>query len=141
MVERLVAKGADVGNRDNPFLASPFSWADHNQQTAIVEWMRSHGAIDLIDAVCFDVPEQVEALLRRDRGAVNRQTDHWTLLQSTPLHWAAWFGRDAYVAQLLEHGADPNLRTADGRTALDLVDAQKFPEAHARLVRHGARHG
>jgi uncharacterized protein len=29
MVMRLVAKGADVNDRNNPFTATPFSWAYH----------------------------------------------------------------------------------------------------------------
>jgi hypothetical protein len=53
MVERLVGRGADVGNRDNPFDASPFAWAHYNGQTLVVEWMRSHGAFDAVDAANF----------------------------------------------------------------------------------------
>ena len=31
MVQRLVAKGADVSNRDNPYHSTPLAWADHGQ--------------------------------------------------------------------------------------------------------------
>lgn len=53
MVKRLVAKGADLSNRDNPFGATPLSWADHNKQTEVFQWMPTHCAIDLHDAVSF----------------------------------------------------------------------------------------
>ena len=33
IVKQLVAKGADTSNRDNPFAATPLSWADHGKQT------------------------------------------------------------------------------------------------------------
>jgi ankyrin repeat protein len=139
MVERLVARGADAANRQNPFTATPFSWADHNGQAAIVAWMRARRALDLHDAVCFDLPEIVDAHLRDDPASVNRRLDQWELAQGTPLHWAAWLGRDAIASRLVEAGADPNVPAGDGRTALDLVDAAKAPALHALLVGQGAR--
>ena len=43
-VQTMVAKGADVANRDNPFASTPLSWAEHNKQEAVVEWLRANGA-------------------------------------------------------------------------------------------------
>jgi len=37
MVQRLVAKGADVSNRGNPFTSTPLGWADYNNQRDVVE--------------------------------------------------------------------------------------------------------
>ena len=42
MVKRLVAKGADVGNRDNPYDSTPLAWAKHNKQQKVVDWMRKN---------------------------------------------------------------------------------------------------
>jgi ankyrin repeat protein len=42
---------------------------------------------------------------------------------STPLHIAATKGRARMVAYLLEHGANPALKDAKGRTALEAVAA------------------
>jgi len=42
MVQRLVAKGADVNNRDNPFDGTPLDWAEHNNQQEVAQWLRSH---------------------------------------------------------------------------------------------------
>ena len=51
MVKRLVAKGADIHNRDSPFNSTPLSWAQHNKQRAVFDWMRANCAIDLHEAV------------------------------------------------------------------------------------------
>lgn len=39
----------------------------------------------------------------------------------TPLHWAAWKGRDDSVAWLLRHGAQPHVADGDGRCAIHLA--------------------
>lgn len=48
----------------------------------------------------------------------------------TPLHYAAWVGSMKMVAFFLRHGADPNARSQDGETPLQLVVAKtiKGPE-------------
>jgi ankyrin repeat protein len=151
MVQRLVARGANMSNRDNPFHATPLSWAQHNVQTAVVEWMRSHCQIDLHDAVCFDLREHVVALVRANPASVNVQIDQWDIPQSAPLHWAAWpyyedvTGRHAHdpsareqlVTFLLEHGADPNLVAGNGCTPLDIALVGGAEGIASLLERHG----
>jgi ankyrin repeat protein len=153
MVRRLVAKGADVGNRDNPFHSTPLSWAQHNQQAEVFGWLRSHCAIDLHDAAAFDLREHVEARLREDPASVNRQIDHWDIPQCTPLHWAAWVqyedvdGRHSHdeaarvelVRLLLERGADPNIVAGNGMTALDLAHACGALAIASLLAQHGGK--
>src|SRR6185503_3136703 len=60
MVKRLVARGADVGNRDNPFMTTPLGWADHGSHATVVEWLRANSAIDIHDAVQHGMREHVE---------------------------------------------------------------------------------
>ena len=43
------------------------------------------------------------------------------MIGATPLHLAAKKGLVDNVRVLLEHGADPNIKNADGYTALDFV--------------------
>ena len=93
MVKRLVAKGADVSNRNNPFVATPYSWADHNKQSHICEWMQEHCRIDLHDAVCFDLLAHLEARLIENPRSINQRVDQWSIPQGTPLHWAAKLNR------------------------------------------------
>lgn len=153
MVQRLVAKGADISDRNNPFHSTPLSWAQHNKQREIFDWLRANCAIDLHEAVCHDFPEHVEARLREDPGSINRQIDQWDLPQCTALHWAAWtkiedidglhsldpVRREKLVELLLEKGADPNIIAGNGVTALDMADACGATRIAALLEQHGAK--
>jgi ankyrin repeat protein len=153
MIERLVARCADIGNRDNPFTSTPLSWAQHNRQHETVQWFRTHCAIDIHDAVCLDFPEHVEARLREDPDCVNRRIDQWDIPRATPLHWAAWThisdvegdhdiddGARATVVQLLlDRGADADLIAGNGLTALDIADAAGAVPIVALLEQRGAR--
>jgi len=154
MIERLVARGADIGNRENPFTSTPLSWARHNRQDETVRWFRTHCAIDIHDAVCYDFREHVEARLREDPASVNRRIDQWDIPRATPLHWAAWThisdvegdydigetDRAWTVRFLLDHGADPNAIAGNGATALDIARASGAAGIVALLERHGAKH-
>jgi Ankyrin repeat len=137
IVQRLVAKGADIGNRDNPFHSTPLSWAAHGRQQTVFDWMRANCAIDMHDAVCHDLPEHVEARLREAPDSVNRRLDQWDIPRSAPLHWAAWprIEDDAgehehdrarrlwLVEHLLDNGADIDAIAGNGMTALDIAMA------------------
>ena len=57
MVERLIARGADPSNRDNPFTATAFGWAVHNRQAAVGGWLRAQGLVDLHDAVAHNLTD------------------------------------------------------------------------------------
>jgi ankyrin repeat protein len=137
MVQRLVAKGADIHNRDNPFNATPFSWAEHNGQKAVLKWMRAHCAIDLHDAVGFELPEHVKARLREDPKCVNRRIDQWSLPQCTALHVAALTKHVEIAKTLLEYGADKNIIAGDGRTALEIAKDSRATEVAALLKSAG----
>lgn len=140
MVQRLVERGASTGNRNNPFNSTPLAWADHNKQLATVEWLRGHSAIDLHDAVSFDFREHIDARLREDPACVNRRIDHWDIPLSTALHWAAATGHDEAARILLDNGADPNVLSGDGRTPLDVADANGAARVGALIEgRGGAR--
>jgi ankyrin repeat protein len=153
MVQRLVAKGADMSNRNNPFNSTPLSWAQHNKQVAVFQWMRTHCRIDLHDAVSFDLREHVEARLREDPSSVNKRLDHWDIPQGAPLHWAAWLHlhdvdgmhsddpstREELVRLLLDNGADPNIVAGNGLTALDVADGAGAAGIAALLEQHGAK--
>jgi len=153
IVKRLVARGADTSNRDNPFNATPLSWAQHNVQSEVFEWMRAHCAVDLHDAVCFDLREHVTARLREDPASINRRIDQWDIPQVAPLHWAAWpyvedvrgrhahdpAAREELVQLLLEHGADPNLVAGNGSTALDIALTGGADGIATLLERHGGK--
>jgi hypothetical protein len=64
-----------------------------------------HGGIPLGAAIAYNHPDLVRWML--EHGA---DVDFRTRDQDTPLHIAAFFGRDACFRMLIDHGADPTLR-------------------------------
>jgi hypothetical protein len=153
MVRRLVAKGADMSNRDNPFNSTPLSWAQHNKQREVFDWMRANCAIDLHEAVGHNLREHVEARLREDPASVDRRLDNWETPQSTALYWAAWTKihdidgehtwdeseREDLVRLLLDHGADPNIVAGDGHTALDVARTAGAERIAALIQERGGK--
>jgi ankyrin repeat protein len=128
MVERLVRLGADISDRNNPFVATPLSWADHLGHPRIVQWFRSNCAIDIHDAVCFDFLEHVEARLTENPASVNERRSQWSTPQATPLHCAAMTNRPELAAHLLDRGADPSLIAGNGLTALEMAQRSEATE-------------
>ena len=57
---------------------------------------------------------------------------------STPLHFAAYYGKTAAARALLELGADASLRTKQGKTALEIAEAKGNPETAELLRDHAA---
>jgi ankyrin repeat protein len=141
MVKRLVAKGADVSDRNNPFTATPYSWADHNKQIDVCQWMQAHCAIDPHDAVCFELRQHVEARLREDPASVDKRVDQWNIPQATPLHWAAKLNRGELAKFLLDSGADPNILAGIGCTALDLAEQTHAVDIAKLIQLHGGKRG
>ena len=153
MVKRLVAKGADIHNRDNPFNSTPLSWAQHNKQMHVFDWMRANCRIDLHEAVGFDLREHVVARLKEDPKSVNRRLDHWEFPQCVPLHWAAWtsvedvdgrhwfdpVARRGLVELLLRSGADVNVVAGNGMTPVDVAESAKAAEIVAVLKAAGGK--
>jgi ankyrin repeat protein len=153
MVKRLVSKGADVSNRDNPFNSTPLSWAQHNLQPEVFEWMRANCRVDLHDAVGFNLREHAEARIREAPASVNARLDQWEAPQCTPLYWAAWTkiydndgehsfdeaDKEYLVRLLLDHGADPNIVAGDGYAPLDVARTAGASRIAALLEERGAK--
>jgi Ankyrin repeats (3 copies) len=153
MVQRLVAKGADTADRNNPFTSTPLSWAQHNKQYGVFNWFRTHTKIDLHDAVGFDLHDHVEARVREDPASINKRLDQWDIPQATPLHWSVWptlhdvdgahphdmASRQRLVTFLLDHGADVNALAGNGLTPLDVAEAGENTVIATLLERHGAK--
>jgi len=137
MVERLVAKGADLNDRNNPFNATPLCWADHEGKTELFHWIRTHCPVDIHDAVCFGLVDHVRARIGERPDCVNEALDQWQIPRAAPLHFAAHTRSAAIVTLLLDAGALPNTLAGDGRTALDIADARGAFEVVKRLSARG----
>jgi ankyrin repeat protein len=121
MVKRLVAKGADISNRENPFNATPYSWADHFKVENVMQWMRANCTFDIHDAVSFNAPDHAARRIKEDPQCVNAQLDQWQIPRATPLHMAALLKHAHLAKLLLDNGADPNIVAGNGRTPLDIA--------------------
>jgi hypothetical protein len=147
MVQRLVAKGADLSNRNNPFNATPFSWADHFHKSNVVQWMRTHCKLDLHDAVSFNLDDQARARIRENPEGVHVRIDQWEIPRATPLHCAALqsgstFSKehDHLAGLLLDHGADPNALAGNGSTPLDIATERGTDGVIKMLKARGGKH-
>jgi ankyrin repeat protein len=139
MVAKLVARGADASNRQNPFVASPISWADHFGLSEVTEWMGQHCRLDIHDAVSFGIHGQALLRLREDPASVNSRLDQWSIPQATPLHCAVVMKRVDMVELLLASGAEVNALAGNGLTALDLASQQEAPGILTQLLAAGGR--
>jgi uncharacterized protein len=106
----------------------------------------SFGEVPLNGALTFRTAATVKMLI--DHGAnVNFQNLHEPNLPAvvgfTPLMNAAIVNEKESFLYLLDHGADPNLRSKRGVTALILLQQSDCndPEMTEALIRHGARVG
>jgi len=70
----------------------------------------------------------MDLLLAKDANANSKNK-----LGGTPLMWAAVYGHGAAARRLLEHGADPKLKDAEGFTARDWAIKNKREDV-ARLL-------
>ncbi|WP_018610504.1 DUF2314 domain-containing protein [Uliginosibacterium gangwonense] len=77
-----------------------------------------------------NMKEKIEEALQADSSHVRFvDAEGWSML-----HREALAGNHAPVMLLLKHGADPLLKTPDGRTALDLAKAMGWPRIIAALA-------
>ena len=139
MVQRLVARGADVSDRNNPFRSTPLGWAEHNKCQHVFDWLVTHTKVDLHDAVSFDLRDHVEARLREDPAAVNHNIDRGDIPRGAPLHWAAAFDRAALAVLLLQRGAERDRIAGNGMTPLEVAEACGAEGVAALLRDRGAR--
>lgn len=81
----------------------------------LLNWASAFGTLEMVEFLC-------------EKGAdVNRGQ------RSSSLHYAACFGRPGIAKVLLKHGANPDLRDEDGKTALDKA-RERSDEGHREVA-------
>ncbi|MDD5297915.1 MAG: hypothetical protein PHU46_13485 [Rhodocyclaceae bacterium] len=113
-----------------PRFPESFAWVPTNPDTSMLSVLleagldanyRPDGTSTLIFWTLNPFNKAAFELLLRHGAKINAQ-DH---LGNTVLHESLFLENYALAAYLVDHGADPMLRTTRGRSALDLLNRQK----------------
>ena len=134
-VAKLVALGADVNNRDNPFHATPQDWADDANQGSTLTWMNQHTTdrMDIWQAARWGKPDRINAICDRDSDAVHAVQNIWHLREVTALRIAVMANQPEAIRSLLNHGAAPDHRAGDGVTPCEEADKIGSDEVRAAM--------
>jgi len=90
--------------------------------------------LDILDAAKHGDAKRIASLLAESPGLVNASGEY----QKTPLHWAAEKGHANVAALLLDAGADVELLTSWGSTALEGAAIMGSVAVADMLLAHGA---
>lgn len=94
----------------------------HNSHTGTLHWAAFTGDYDLVRRWLELISSTAASKGESSNGALRRALEEPdTTHGATPLHLAAHAGQRRVTAMLLEAGADPNVKEAAGRTALELA--------------------
>jgi len=135
-IEVLMKHGADVRAREEKYHGTPAGWADYSGHKEARDLIL-RGPIDIIEAIQYDMPQRVKAVLEEDPAALNRAFHDYGLFPSdaeawhTPLAYAVARGREELVRLLIERGAVATLRSPEGKTLSEI--AQKA--GHREIAR------
>ena len=136
-VKSLVSASPELASARDENGVSAFLAASYARQNAIADYLRTAGAdLDIFEAAVAGDAARVEQLLKQDRSLIRAYArDGWS-----PLHLAAFFGRQPVAEVLLAYGADVNARSlnAMGNTALHAAAAGRSSTVASALVAHGA---
>ena len=139
----LLAAGADPTATDDywtPLYAAAHTGPYKRKPTlAVADLVLAYGAPDdIFNASALGRAHRVAELLAGDPSLANARDR----IGCTPLFLAAWTGYPVVVEQLLQAGADPNVRSRAGQTPLDTSTTHIWEgeqRAVARLlIEHGA---
>jgi len=136
-IEVLMKHGADVRAREEKYHGTPAGWADYSGHQEARDLILL-GAIDIIEAIQYDMAERVKAVLEEDPAALHRAFAEYGLFPwdaeawHTPLAYAVTRGREEIVRLLVEHGALRTLRSPAGETLSEI--AQKAGHREIALL-------
>lgn len=122
IVEYLVQSGASLDARDNNgrtilHIAAYLDIGSIIDRTFDDIRYGGQNVMDILSSITEpDFRTTIEYLIRSGLPVDARDNSDWT-----PLHWAAYNDKVQIVQVLLNNGADPTIRTNDGRTAEDLA--------------------
>src|SRR6185295_12439721 len=128
--ELLIEHGADIDPRESRYGATPIGWAAHADHRDMVSFLSRYSRD--IWTLCFNgYAERVRDVLEEDTSLA-KQVDEQGI---TPLWWLPDDESKAMeiVEWLLAAGADPSMKSKDGRTAADWARRRGMIAVAARL--------
>ncbi|WP_281857277.1 ankyrin repeat domain-containing protein [Litoreibacter halocynthiae] len=126
VIRVLIDAGVDTKLRDPNYNTPPFVHAMHNFQDKTVALLLDY-PMDVFAAAAMGKMDQLRAALEGNPDLANARfetvrtgsQDTYVNDWATPLWFAVMNGRMETVRMLLDHGADPEVCDADGRTITD----------------------
>jgi ankyrin repeat protein len=131
----LLAHGGNPAARETRYCGTPAGWANYAGKSEARDLLLQ-GAIDVFEAIDFDLASRIPEILGRDPQALERpfgeyvvgeprSEQWWPEPWVTPLMWAMRRGRLDAAKILLMRGADPTRCAPDGRTIPELVPPER----------------
>lgn len=139
----LLAAGADPGALDQ-YGMTPLrtaAYAGESSEAVARFLLEADGRGDIFIAAALGDVEEVSKLLERDPGLIDARdpaVGPASARAGTALHVAASLGREAVARTLLERGADPDARSAEGHAPLHYAAARGHTGVIRLLLEHGA---
>jgi len=125
-IAALMRHGANVRAREQKYRGTPAGWADYAGQIAARDLILT-GPVDMIEAVQYGLPQRVRDIAAEDPRALERPFSDYGLFPydaaawHTPLAYAVSRGQKEMVRLLLDLGADPEVRSPQGDTLLEIA--------------------
>jgi len=120
VADLLIDLGADLNTRDDEHGAKPAGWANEKGHAQLVVHLVARGTdVTLCEAAGWGLADHVTAQLANDSSNIDEHHGF-----GSALHYAAVWGHDQIVDQLLAAGADPSARSIEGLTAVELARSQ-----------------
>lgn len=132
--EMLINKGAIINAPDN-YGRTPLHYAAIYIKPDMADLLLRNGADTNIrdkegkSALCMgysgsrDNGDIIKALVKSGCRISGKDNNGWT-----PLHWAAFYGKEEAVKLLLVLGADPLSKNSSGQTPLDMLKSDSIPQ-------------
>ncbi len=151
VAEKLISYGAEIetlnDNGDTTILI-----CCRNGQSEVLQYLLQYVDMEFVDRkahidgfnaimACAEADRANCITVLKDYGVdLSQKTspDNKIIAGATPLHIAAYYGRNNALAELLRLGVDPNIRDLNGSTALHIATLQGYGETIQALLRAGA---
>jgi ankyrin repeat protein len=134
----LLRHGANVRVREEKWHGTPAGWASYAEHTEVRDLILRE-AVDIMDAIEFELTHRVQIILQEDPQTLNRPFHAYPLFPlyaegwHTPLAFAVMRDKPRMVRCLLDRGADAGIRSAEGRTLYEIAKEKGYKEVAEML--------